>query len=296
MENKTQFRSAGFGGFNRQDVLTYIEQTAAETAQQLDELRAQRDEVQEREDALKSQLQDLTAEHDALQEQYDALSAERDGLVARLKKLEPLQLQVPLLQSQLDRLTPDAEAYSGLKNQISDIELESRRRAGEIVSQAQKEADATIAAAKKAADETTAAAKKAADETTAAAKKAADQQRSAAKQDSEKRLANADKDAAARVAAAKKQANEIVSKAETQAAAATKQAQQQVAAEQARTKNLRSQLTNSYESTRASVQDTVTRCLADVEQMRDALVKLQGNFEDAKKLLPDNDAKEKAGE
>lgn len=46
MENKTQFRSAGFGGFNRQDVLTYIEQTAAETAQQLDELRAQRDEVQ----------------------------------------------------------------------------------------------------------------------------------------------------------------------------------------------------------------------------------------------------------
>ena len=144
MENKTQFRSAGFGGFNRQDVLTYIEQTAAETAQQLDELRAQRDEVQEREDALKSQLQDLTAEHDALQEQYDALSAERDGLVARLKKLEPLQLQVPLLQSQLDRLTPDAEAYSGLKNQISDIELESRRRAGEIVSQAQKEADATI--------------------------------------------------------------------------------------------------------------------------------------------------------
>ena len=154
---------------------------------------AQRDEVQEREDALKSQLQDLTAEHDALQEQYDALSAERDGLVARLKKLEPLQLQVPLLQSQLDRLTPDAEAYSGLKNQISDIELESRRRAGEIVSQAQKEADATIAAAKKAADETTAAAKKAADETTTAAKKAADQQRSAAKQDSEKRLANADK-------------------------------------------------------------------------------------------------------
>ena len=142
----------------------------------------------------------------------------------------------------------------------------------------------------------TAAAKKAADETTTAAKKAADQQRSAAKQDSEKRLANADKDAAARVAAAKKQANEIVSKAETQAAAATKQAQQQVAAEQARTKNLRTQLTNSYESTRASVQDTVTRCLADVEQMRDALVKLQGNFEDAKKLLPDNDAKEKAGE
>ena len=42
MENKTQFRSAGFGGFNRQDVLNYIEQTAAETAQQLEELRRPR--------------------------------------------------------------------------------------------------------------------------------------------------------------------------------------------------------------------------------------------------------------
>ena len=38
MENKTQFRSAGFGGFNRQDVLNYIEQTAAEHARQLEEL------------------------------------------------------------------------------------------------------------------------------------------------------------------------------------------------------------------------------------------------------------------
>ena len=121
MENKTQFRSAGFGGFNRQDVLNYIEQTAAETAQQLEELRAQCAAGQEREDTLTQQLNALTTEHNALQEQYNTLSEERDGLVARLKKLEPLQLQVPLLQSQVDRLTPDAEAYTGLKNQISDI-------------------------------------------------------------------------------------------------------------------------------------------------------------------------------
>ena len=41
MENKTQFRSAGFGGFNRQDVMKYIEQTASEHVEQLKELRAQ---------------------------------------------------------------------------------------------------------------------------------------------------------------------------------------------------------------------------------------------------------------
>lgn len=271
MENKIQFRSTGFGGFNRQDVLDYIEQTAKENAQQLEELQAKCDAGLEREAALSQQANDLTNQLSTLQEQFDTLSAERDGVVNRLKKLEPLQLQVPLLQSQVDRLTPDAEAYSGLKNQISDIELESRRRAGEIVNQAQKEA-AKI---------------------TAAAQSTAQEQIAAAKQSTEKLLSATDKDATTRIASAKKQAEEIVSNAARQASVTSKQAQQQIAAEQARAKNMRAQLQKSYDTARADIQETVTRSLGDLDHMRSALLSLQTIFQDAKKLLTDTAAQEK---
>lgn len=285
MENKLQFRSAGFGGFNRQDVLDYIEQTAKETAQQLDELQAKCDAGLEREAALTQQANDLTNQLNTLQEQLDALSSERDGAVNRLKKLEPLQLQVPLLQSQVDRLTPAAEAYSGLKNQISDIELESRRRAGEIVNQAQKEAAKITAAAQSKAQDQIAAAQSKAQEQIAAAKQATD-----------KLLSAANKDATTRITSAKKQAEETVSNATRQASAITKQAQQQIAAEQARAKNMRTQLQNSYDAARADIQETVTRSLGDLDHMHSALLSLQTIFKDAKKLLTDPAAQEKGSE
>ncbi len=62
MENKMQFRSASFGGFNRQDVLNYIEQTAKESAQQLEELQAQCDEGLNREESLTQQESSLNGQ------------------------------------------------------------------------------------------------------------------------------------------------------------------------------------------------------------------------------------------
>ena len=46
MEQNMQFRSAGFGGFNRQDVLNYIEETTKEYNQRVEELRAQYEAAQ----------------------------------------------------------------------------------------------------------------------------------------------------------------------------------------------------------------------------------------------------------
>lgn len=274
MENKTQFRSAGFGGFNRQDVLSYIEQTARETTQQLEALQTQCNEGQEREDELNRQVLERNSQLAALQEEFGALTKERDGLLSRLKKLEPLQLQVPLLQSQLDRVTPDAEAYSNLKNQISDIELESRRRASEIVEQAQKEAE----------------------EIASTAQSTAQQQLTAAKESAKKQLNNASRDAATQVSAAQKRAEKLMAEANQKAAVLAQQAEQKVIAEQARVKNLRAQLQSSYEATRNNVQDAVACSLNDVEQMHDALVRLQKTFSETKKLLQDPVPKEKASE
>ena len=88
----------------------------------------------------------------------------------------------------------------------------------------------------------------------------------------------------------------MIAKADRQAADTIKQAQQQTAAEQARVKNIQTQLTSYYKNTQSNVQEMVTRSLADVNLMREALLKLQNNFEDTKKLLPDSNSQEKTGE
>ena len=46
IEQHMLFRSAGFGGFNRQDVLNYIEETTKEYNQRFEELRAQHEAAQ----------------------------------------------------------------------------------------------------------------------------------------------------------------------------------------------------------------------------------------------------------
>ena len=56
MEQNMQFRSAGFGGFNRQDVLNYIEETTKEYNQRVEELRAQYEAAQAEADELRQAL------------------------------------------------------------------------------------------------------------------------------------------------------------------------------------------------------------------------------------------------
>ena len=47
-----QFRNAAFGGFNRQDVMEYLERTAREHSEELAQLRARLDEAQNQCNAL----------------------------------------------------------------------------------------------------------------------------------------------------------------------------------------------------------------------------------------------------
>ena len=77
------FRSAMFGGFNRQDVLEYLENSAQQAAQQQQELQAQLDQ--------------------ARQELTDRQSQESDGQ----EQLEKAQQEAEALQSQLDQANAD---------------------------------------------------------------------------------------------------------------------------------------------------------------------------------------------
>ena len=117
-------KSVTFGGFDKKDVIQYIEQGAeAQKALQAenDSLRKQVAALTAEGASLREQLEQLTAQHTALQ---DTLTQERAARL-ELEQLKPLQ-------EEIDRLRPDAEAYAQFREKIGAIECEARKRAGDL--------------------------------------------------------------------------------------------------------------------------------------------------------------------
>ena len=130
MENYP-IKSVTFGGFDKQDVIHYIEQTAqkaAESEKQLREenerLRSQMEELQEQTEHLQAQVESLTAERQQLQE---SLTREQEARQA-LEPLKPLEAEGKLLKV----MRPDAEAYAQFRERIGAIECEARKRAADL--------------------------------------------------------------------------------------------------------------------------------------------------------------------
>ena len=153
------FRTAVFGGFQREDVLNYLAEQARQSQQQREELERRLDE-QKREaesavrqaEALSGQLEQQRAECGQLREEREALTgqleqANRDLSASRTqcsqagRELEELRKERDELQARLDALTPGAQAYEQLKDRTAGVELEAHRRAQAIQEQAREEAD-----------------------------------------------------------------------------------------------------------------------------------------------------------
>lgn len=259
MEQNMQFRSAGFGGFNRQDVLNYIEETTKEYNQKLEELRAQCEGAQEEAEELRQSLDKCKTQSQTMQERMVELIEEKEALLARVKKLEPLQAQVTLLHSRVEALTPDAEAYAGLRNQISDIELEARQRAGEILAQAKQKAE----------------------EITTNAQSQADALRTQTETETEQLRRDTETAVEEQLSQARAQAEDIVAQANQTAADATNQAQQQLEAEQERVQDLRSKTQSAFAETGAVVRSIVVNSVAEIERIKDALLSLKTTYSQA---------------
>ena len=145
------FRSSAFGGFNRQDVLTYLENTAREAAQQQQALEEKLNEAQEtaaRQDAdlteRQGQIARLRQENEALRAQLEqantALSAKSAECSRAAGELEGLRRELEELKADAASLQPDARAYRELKERTAGVELEAHRRAQAIQEKAEGDA------------------------------------------------------------------------------------------------------------------------------------------------------------
>ena len=146
-----QFRNAVFGGFNRQDVLDYLETLARENAQkrqeleqsigraegERDELRAQKQALEEQKRALEGEKEELLRSVQRSQSELAALRTqlgEREQTARQTQQaLEESRREAEALREQVARLEPDAAAYAA-------VELEAHRRAQGVLDQANSQA------------------------------------------------------------------------------------------------------------------------------------------------------------
>lgn len=135
-----QFRTAAFGGFNRQDVLDYLASSALANQQQLQAVQEQLDQSRkelEESAAQKDEIQALQAQAEELQSQLAQAKVREQELT---KALEAAQQRVQQLDLRVTQLEPDAMAYAAVKERSAGVELEAHRRAQAIQAKAEEDA------------------------------------------------------------------------------------------------------------------------------------------------------------
>lgn len=114
------FKSVAFGGFNKQDVVRYLEQAAEKNA-------AARRELEEENEKLRKQAGEQAERLEELEERIAELTRERDELREKL-------------ETEVAALRPDAEAYAQFRGRLGAIECDARKRADDL----ETESDALI--------------------------------------------------------------------------------------------------------------------------------------------------------
>ena len=134
MENYP-IKSVTFGGFDKQDVIRYIEQAAKTAADTQAELQKENEtlsgkvaSLNQELTAAKAGLAELSAKCEALQAALTKETAARQAL----EPLKPLAQENEQLKAEAESLRPDAEAYAQFRERIGAIECEARKRADDL--------------------------------------------------------------------------------------------------------------------------------------------------------------------
>jgi len=138
-----QFRTAGFGGFHKQDVIGYIESSVRKQEEKTAALTAQLEQLREELRGKEQALAEAEAHIQSLEEQMQERDARLEQACQAETKVSALEEELARLHAQVEQLTPPANAYEQLKERTAGVELEAHRRAGTIELDAQEKARKT---------------------------------------------------------------------------------------------------------------------------------------------------------
>ncbi len=156
-ESAGGFRSVVFGGFNRSDVISYIEKTDAKYYKETEDLKQQLSEAQNALAGLKEQNEELTGKNAELLERLGEMTLNTDRISAQLDEIEKgFELQSSEIEKQSLRASELAEKndrlmeensrlaekcgeYDASKDKIAEMELSAYRRARKLEEEAKAE-------------------------------------------------------------------------------------------------------------------------------------------------------------
>ena len=159
------FRSA-IGGFNRQDVMEYIERVQKRAEEDAAELEAQAGELRRANDELALQLEERTRERDGLEQQLEDMTLRcnharnnwdaqaqakesfRRDVAQRDEKIRSLNEENQRLLRQVEALEKQMDSFRRQKEQLAQLELEARQRSGDVLAQAEAQAEDALAQAR----------------------------------------------------------------------------------------------------------------------------------------------------
>ena len=129
------FRTRMFGGFDREDVVAYIEKIAKENQTQVDELTRTADDLRQQNGELSQQLA-------ILRRQVENCEDSRRENVELTQQVQRLEEENRALQDALhqekergDELQVQADEYARIRDHIAEIEISAHRRTEEFRSQ-----------------------------------------------------------------------------------------------------------------------------------------------------------------
>jgi len=134
MENNS-FKTVAFGGFDKQDVIQYIERTARENAELQNTLQKKAEAFERELYAAKGEAAAAESKRKEAESRCALLQIELEKERAARKELEVLKdlaAEAEGLRAENETLRADAEAYIQFRNRIGSIECEARKRAADL--------------------------------------------------------------------------------------------------------------------------------------------------------------------
>lgn len=140
------FKTHMFGGFDRQDVIRYIEKTAKDSQERIKALEQENEALRTEKEQLEVAVQTLRAEKEqaeaavqALRTQTEQIRHEEEERTSAQQQFEDAQTQVTALAKENAALSARNESlrqmneeYRRLKERIADIEISAHRRTEEF--------------------------------------------------------------------------------------------------------------------------------------------------------------------
>lgn len=144
------FKTHMFGGFDRQDVIRYIEKTAKDSQERIKALEQENEALRTEKEQLEAAVQTLRAEKEqaeaavqALRTQTEQIRHEEEDRTSAQQQYEDVRARVAALTKENAALTTRNESlrqmteeYRRLKERIADIEISAHRRTEEFRAEA----------------------------------------------------------------------------------------------------------------------------------------------------------------